>query len=74
MTIEKLERVMWRLRASHPNKNRLKNNDLRKSIMQEIGTDPRTYYSNRRALMALGWIKAHGNKYIDITGLDITES
>ena len=40
--------------------------------MLECGTDPRTYYQNRKALKYLGWIKPVGRVHIKLTGADIT--
>lgn len=72
MSIEKLERVMWRLRKKFPDQVSVTILELQRAIMYECGTDPTTYRSNKRALVRLGWIKARGNKRIDITGADIT--
>lgn len=72
MTIEKLERVMWRVRSRNPNKALVLNDELRRAIMYEIGTDPRTYALNRKNLVKLGWIESKGNKYVYLTGKDIT--
>ena len=71
MTLEKLERVMWRLRRMKPNQDTFTNLELRKAIMYECGTDDRTIYMNRKALKHLGWIIAKRNQ-IYITNNDIT--
>ena len=73
MTIEKLERVMWRLRKNNPNIETPTCIELKKAIMQEIGTDPRTYNTNRRALTRLRWIKAYGRTRVQITNRDLTD-
>ena len=73
MTIEKLERVMWRLRKNNPDTDYPTTTQLRIAIIKEIGTDVRTYYVNKKALTLLGWIKAHGKKRIRITNKDLTE-
>lgn len=72
MSVEKLERVMWRLRARNPNKEVISNVELRRCIMLEIGTDSRTQWNNRKALKELGWIKAKGRHHITLTGIDIS--
>lgn len=40
--------------------------------MDEIGTDVRTYQSNRKALIIKGWIKSAGKKKFIITNNDLT--
>lgn len=72
MSIQKLERVMWRLRARNPGKTRILNSELEKVIMYECGTDPTTYRNNRRALVKLGWIRSYKTKKIDLTDTDLT--
>jgi hypothetical protein len=71
MTIERLERVLWRLRKRNPGKSEIKLFELKRAIMYECGTDPKTYYKNKAALVTLGWIKSRG-KTIELTGRDIT--
>jgi len=71
MTIESLERVMRRIREKYPNKDKISNNELQQVIMMECGTDIRTYNSNRRALIKLGWIKSYGRKRVILTNEDI---
>lgn len=74
MSVEKLERVMWRVRKLNPNKNVVTIPSLRRAIMLEIGTDPRTYYANKRALVDLGWIKSEGrSRHVTLTNNDLTE-
>ena len=53
MTVEKLERVMWRLRKRNPGTDTIHNSELRRAVMLEIGTDPRTLKKNRKALIEL---------------------
>ena len=72
MTVEKLERVMWRLRKKHVSNAIILNSSLRRAIMLEIGTDPRTYALTRKALLTLKWIKSHSKTSIKLTGHDIT--
>lgn len=74
MTIEKLQRVMWRLRKTNPGVQKPTNQELRKAIMWEVGTDPRTYTKTKKSLIQLGWIKTNGNKRIRITDRDLTEA
>ena len=78
MGINKLERVMWRLRQlrkdAEVNKLCFTNLELKRAIMYECGTDDRTYYKNRKALKELGWIKRKGPKRILVTEKDILDS
>lgn len=70
MTIERLERVMWRLR-----KNKKPNRDhLHDCIMRECGTDPITIKNNVAALKKLKWIVFSAGKDIELTGSDLNES
>ena len=73
MTIEKLERVMWRLRSNAKSSKKPTNHELRRAIMVEVGTDERTYKKNRKALIYMGWIKTYNRKRIILTNIDITE-
>ena len=72
MSIERLERVLWRVRKRHPNTTAITNAELKRAIMYECGTDDRTIYMNRKALINLQWIKAYGKKKVKLTGKDIT--
>lgn len=72
MGIERLERVMWRIRSTHPGKKTITNPQLRLAIMHECGTDPKTYRNNRAALKRLGWIKHKGRVYVQLTDKDIS--
>lgn len=72
MSIEKLERVMWRLRKLADGTRNPVNSLLEKAIMYECGTSRKTYTDNRRALIKLGWIKSHNTKRIRITDRDLT--
>ncbi len=71
MTVEKLERVMWRMRHSHPGADLVSIAGLQDAIMREIGIDIRTYNRNKKALIKLGWIKPKGNKWLILTGDDL---
>ncbi len=42
MTIEKLKRVIWRLRETKVQDNIYTSNQIRRAIMDEIGVDERT--------------------------------
>lgn len=72
MTIEKLERVMWRVRKRNPNTLTITNLELKRAIMYECGTSPITYKHNRKALKDLGWIKKYNTKKIRLTNKDIS--
>ena len=84
MSITSLERVMWRLRKTTPKQPispvdligksseplTYTNIELRRAIMMEIGTDLRTYQSNRKALKVLGWINMITKKRFVLTNVD----
>ena len=72
MTINNLERVLWRVRKECPNRI-VSNLKLQRAIMRECGTDIRTYYNNKRALKKLGWIKIRTNKDVILTDNDLQE-
>jgi len=72
MPMNKLERVLWRIRKQHPAADTVTNDQLKRAIYEEIGTDPRTYKANRHAMIVLGWIRSEGRKKIRLTGRDIT--
>ena len=74
MTINKLERVMWRLRHRNQNNDTPTNRELELAIMMEIGTDKQTYKRNRKALIKLGWIKRYTKTRCKITNKDLTSS
>jgi hypothetical protein len=74
MGINGLERVMWRLRDAAKvtqNPKRPTIDLLRDAIMKEIGTDPRTYQTNKAALLRLKWLRVSGNKHVIVTDRDI---
>ena len=73
MTVEKLKRVMWRLRSKCPDDDRPKWIELKRAIMHECGTDPKTYKHNRKALMELGWVKTYTGKRLKLTGEDLVD-
>ena len=71
MTIEKLERVMWRIRKYADGRDYISNTMIRKAIMFECGTSPSTIRDNRKAMKALGWIRARNKRSMYITDKDI---
>ena len=70
MTINSLERVMWRIRAKVKDRLLITPTELKRAILVECGTRPQAYYNNRQAMIALGWIKTKKKKYI-ITNKDL---
>ena len=67
MSLDKLRRVIWRLREKFPGKNqKILNFELRKAICEEIGTNIITYRNNRKDLITLRMIKPIRSKYIKI--------
>ena len=74
MTVERLERVLRRLRQNNPGKQKILNIELRRAIMRECGTDPTTYLKNRKALITLGMIKSYKKSRIILTGEDLSGS
>jgi len=72
LTVEKLERVMWRLRARNKSALSVSIAELRRAIMYECGTDPTTYRNNKSALVRLGWIRKKGAANVWLTGVDMT--
>ena len=73
MSIQKLERVMWRLRKNNPNNDTPRLTEVRKAIMYEIGTDERTYLKNVKALKQIGWLKRYTRHQLKITNKDLGE-
>lgn len=71
MPINKLERVLWRLRKMNPGTDCHKWHDLRIAIIKECGFSPETYQRNRKALITLGWIRGKNNKKFYLTGDDL---
>ena len=74
MSIEKLQRVMWRLRKRNPNAEKIPNYELRRAIMYECGTHPKTHQTNRKALITLKWIKPYKKHYLVLTNNDLEEA
>lgn len=73
MTIEKLKRVLWRVRAKNPDVKRPTYTQLERAIMIECGTSRMTYFANKSALTKLGWIKSFRPKRFELTNLDLEE-
>ena len=73
MSIETLKRVMWRLRSRFPDQDRVTNNELRKVIEIECGTDPKTYKVNRAVMIRQGYIKSYKSKWVKLLEGDITD-
>lgn len=57
MTVEQLKRVMWIIKEEHKSLDKISLAMLRKAIMHECGTDPRTITKHTSALLKLGWIR-----------------
>jgi hypothetical protein len=72
MSVERLERVLWRVRKNAKGKIKLHNNALERAIMMECGTDPQTIRNNRKALKRLNWISTIGKTQFRLTDKDIT--
>lgn len=68
--IEKLKRVMWRLEAL--NKPVITRVDLKRAIMLECGISPKTFRSNRDALLFLKWIVRY-KKLFKVSGKHLTD-
>ena len=76
MTIEKLERVMWRVRKYEPTNKHPYRSTFRRAIMFECGTSPATIKNNLKALRELKWIQRYSaskNRFT-LTNNDLTES
>lgn len=73
MSVEKLERVLWRVRQIPGKKAAIHWNKLRLAVMKEIGTDKRTYDHNKENLLRLGWIKRHRKSFFILTDEDLQD-
>lgn len=73
MSVEKLQRVMWRLRSRNNSDLKIPVTELQRCVMLEIGTDPRTYVITKNALIRLQWIRTRKNRHIWLTGKDVCE-
>ena len=56
MSIEKLRRVMWRLKEKNKTGN-YSIKEIQRSIYMEIGTNQRTFRENLKALEDIGYLK-----------------
>ena len=74
MGIDKLKRVMWRLRQTYPNRLKISNKELRKTIDVEVGTDPSTYTKARAALLRQEYIERYGNHHVVLKNKDLVNS
>lgn len=76
MSVEKLERVLWRLRKDHPGTTpTVSRKALRRAIMFECGTDPKTFQSNKQALVHLDWLSPSDDwQSFRLTDRDLTEA
>jgi hypothetical protein len=72
MSVERLERVLWRVRKTAKGKIKIHNIVLERAIMMECGTDPLTIRNNRNALKRLGWIGTIGKTQFKLTDKDLT--
>ena len=80
MGIDKLERVMWRLRklAKKDTKHEYLHEKptyhvLKQAIILECGHTPQTISNVKRALMTLGWLVCYNKGRCKITNKDLTE-
>jgi len=71
MSINKLERTLWRLRKTRPGEKRFTWRELKIAIMKEIGTSPETLRRTKKALIMLGWIKPHRKTKLELTEKDL---
>jgi hypothetical protein len=72
MAIEKLERVMWRIRTRNPNKNQISNDELWRCIIYECGYTEATRWRVRTALIKLGWLTKWKTRSVRLTNKDLT--
>ena len=70
MGIDKLKRVMWRIREMQPGKVFVSREYIQRAIMLECGTWPLTIRNNRKALIRLGWLRTRKTKY-ELTDKDL---
>lgn len=61
--IEKLKRVMHRLKEEHGNREYMTRLDVEKAIMMECGLDERTVRNKLKALKTFGWIRCIRKEY-----------
>lgn len=73
MGLDKLQRVLWRVRERNPNVANPTNRELELAIMMEIGTDKQTYKRNRKSLMKLGYIERYTKQRFKLTNKDLSD-
>ena len=73
MSVERLRRVLWRLRSTKPGSDIFSNKTLERCIMMECGTDPKTYRNNRMALKKLSWVLVKNRTHVRLSGKDLVE-
>lgn len=61
--IEKLKRVMWRLKEEHGHREYMTRSDVEKAIMMECGLDDRTVRNKLKALKTFKWIRCERKMY-----------
>jgi hypothetical protein len=72
MTVDKLKRVMRRVRARSPVEKVVSEKEFARAIMIECGTSSATYRANMASLRRIGWIKQRKRK-VHLTDRDLTE-
>jgi hypothetical protein len=72
MTLDKLKRVMQRIRERNLGKDRVKRFEVERAIMFECGTDSRTYKKHRTTLLELGWLRSDRGNHFRLTDRDLT--
>jgi dynactin complex subunit len=68
--VNKLKRVIWRLKEEYPNKEFYLKEDIRRTIIMECGIDERTIATNIKALKELGWLKCQRKRFFIVEGKD----
>ena len=69
MTIDRLKRVMWRLKEILPDAKEYSYQELRKAVMEECGTDERTIADAIKKLIELKMLTSGGFGYLKV-GVD----
>ncbi|MEA1877250.1 MAG: hypothetical protein U9N86_10335 [Bacteroidota bacterium] len=70
MSIDKLKRIIWRLREQYGDERVYKLKDVRKAIMYEVGIDDRTLSKYTKKLKEAGLIERISRWYLkDIAGM-----
>lgn len=71
--LDRLKRVMWRVRSENPKEERLTWDKLKIAVIKECGYSPGNYFNVKKALLKIGWITRHRKQKFNLTGKDITE-